>query len=123
MENEKLNEMLKSIWDGLTDEQKEKARACRTAEELTALAGKEGIELPDEVLDGIAGGYIYSYYKWGIYGKEKEYDVIEDKTGKVLATHDYSIFAEKDARARGQSDKYINADQLDRLRKTGSIGC
>jgi hypothetical protein len=52
----KLNEILKGMWDSLTDEQKEKAKACKTLDELTALAGKEGVELPDEVLDQVGGG-------------------------------------------------------------------
>ena len=51
-----MNETLKSIYASLTDEQKEKAKACKTLEELAALAAKEGIELPDESLDGVAGG-------------------------------------------------------------------
>ena len=55
--DEKLNAALKGIYDSLTDEQKEKAKACRTMEELTALAAKEGIELPEEALDMVAGGY------------------------------------------------------------------
>ncbi len=54
-----LREALKGIWDSLTDEQKEKAKACKTWEELTKLAGEEGIELPDELLDAVAGGYGY----------------------------------------------------------------
>ena len=58
MEEKKLNELLKGIWDSLTDEQKEKIRACKTAQEAIALAGEEGIELPDEILDAVAGGYI-----------------------------------------------------------------
>ena len=52
----KLQEALKGIWDSLSDEQKEKAKACKTLNELTALAGKEGIELPDEALDMVSGG-------------------------------------------------------------------
>ena len=39
MENEKLNEMLAGIWDSLTDEQKEKAKECKTPDELIKLAG------------------------------------------------------------------------------------
>ena len=34
----------------------EKAEACQTTEELFALAKSEGTELPDEVLEQIAGG-------------------------------------------------------------------
>jgi len=55
----KLQEALKGIWDSLTDEQKEKAKACKTWEELSKLTGEEGIELPDELLDAVAGGYGY----------------------------------------------------------------
>ncbi|MCR5339331.1 MAG: hypothetical protein K6E75_12325 [Lachnospiraceae bacterium] len=51
-----MNEKMKAIFDGLSDELKEKAKACRNMDELTELAGKEGIELPDEVLDAVAGG-------------------------------------------------------------------
>ena len=54
--DEKLNAALKGIYDSLTDEQKAKAKACKTMDELMALAGKEGIELPDEILDVVAGG-------------------------------------------------------------------
>lgn len=54
--DDKLNAALKGIYDSLTDEQKEKSKQCKTMDELTALAAKEGIELPDEVLDAVAGG-------------------------------------------------------------------
>ena len=52
----KLTETLKGIWGSLTDEQKEKAKACKTLDELAALAGREGMELPDEALDMVSGG-------------------------------------------------------------------
>ena len=54
--DDKMNAALKGIYDSLTDEQKEKAKACKTMDELTALAAKDGIELPDEVLDAVSGG-------------------------------------------------------------------
>ena len=47
---------LESRYNNLSDEVKEKARACRTPEEIVALARKEGFELTDEELEGIAGG-------------------------------------------------------------------
>ena len=56
MENEKLNRMLEELWDSLTDEQKAKAKECESADELVELAGKEGIELPDEMLEAVSGG-------------------------------------------------------------------
>ena len=39
----------------LTPEQMEKAKACKDASELIALATAEGIELSDQELDGLAG--------------------------------------------------------------------
>ena len=56
MENEKLKTMLGELWESLTDEQKEKARACKTVDELLKLAGEEKIELPDDMLDAVSGG-------------------------------------------------------------------
>ena len=40
----------------LTPEQMDKAKACKTAEELIALAKAEGVELSDEQLEMISGG-------------------------------------------------------------------
>jgi hypothetical protein len=43
-------------FEDLTPELQEKAKACKSPEELLALAKREGIELSDEQLEGIAGG-------------------------------------------------------------------
>ena len=79
MENEKTVELLKGIWENLTDEQKEKVKACRSMDELTALAGEERIELPDELLNASAGGYYKkvpkSFDAWNIY---------DDKTDQCI---------------------------------------
>ncbi len=40
----------------LTPELQEKARACKTPEELLALAKEEGVELTEEQLEAVAGG-------------------------------------------------------------------
>ena len=40
----------------MTPELQEKAKACKTPEEMLALAKAEGIELTEEQLDGIAAG-------------------------------------------------------------------
>ena len=39
-----------------TAEQLEKAKACKSMEELVALFAEEGVELTDEQLEKIAGG-------------------------------------------------------------------
>ena len=44
-------------FEDLTPEQKEKARACKTPEEILALAKAEGYELSDEELEGVSGGW------------------------------------------------------------------
>ena len=54
--DEKMKELIKGIYGHLTDEQKEKAKACKTMDELMTLAGEWGIELPDEALDAVSGG-------------------------------------------------------------------
>lgn len=43
-------------FEDLTPEQKYKALACKTPEELLALAQKEGYELTDDELESISGG-------------------------------------------------------------------
>ena len=60
MDNKELNELLEKAIASLTDEQKEKAKACKTVEELTEMLTEAGVELSDELLDAVAGGfYIY----------------------------------------------------------------
>ena len=49
----------------LTEEQRAKAKACETPEELLALAREEGYELSDEELEGVSGG-------WGTCGCKGE---------------------------------------------------
>ena len=44
-------------YEDLSAELKEKAKACANAEELIALASQEGIELSDEQLESISGGF------------------------------------------------------------------
>ena len=46
-------------YEDLTEEQKAKARECKTPEDILALAQQEGYELSDEELDsaGVAGGW------------------------------------------------------------------
>ena len=47
---------LKDIYANLTDDQKAQLKECKSGKEVLELAQKEGIELPDEALDAIAGG-------------------------------------------------------------------
>ena len=56
MDESRKDEMIEALGAGLTEEQKEKAERCRTAEELEEFLDKENIELPDELLEKAAGG-------------------------------------------------------------------
>ncbi len=114
MENEKLNELLKNVWDSLTDEQKEKAKACKTPDELLKLAGEEGIELPDEALDAAAGGYIY-FHKDN--APNIGWEIIDDTTGKTVNLRSNAYDAAGAAQAAGLSTTEINWDQVQKLRK------
>ena len=48
--------MKKELLKGLTDEQSSRVKACKSHEELLALAKEEGVELTDEQLNSISGG-------------------------------------------------------------------
>jgi len=117
--DEKLDAVLKGIYDSLTDEQKEKAKVCKSMDELTALANNEGIELPDEVLNAIAGGYLY-------YGKD--WEVIDDKTGYRVGfpTSDKQEALDL-ARSKGLSTEEISLDRVNQIRadyqKKNQSGC
>ena len=51
---------LESIYEGLTDEQKERARACKTPEDMLALVKETGIVLTDEEVEAVSGGGMWS---------------------------------------------------------------
>ena len=57
MDENRMKEVIKSIYDGLTDEQKEKAKACENPDDLMKLLDEWGMELPDELVAIISGGY------------------------------------------------------------------
>lgn len=48
--------MREELLQSLTPEQRGKARACRSYEELLALAKEEGVELTIDQLEAVAGG-------------------------------------------------------------------
>ena len=49
--------MDKNLLKGLTNEQIEKVKQCKNAEEILALAKKEGVELTEEQLAAVNGGF------------------------------------------------------------------
>jgi len=55
--------MKKELFEGLTEEQIAKVRACKNGDELLALAKAEGVELSNEQLEAISGGGCFSSFK------------------------------------------------------------
>ena len=110
----KVLQAIKGVYDSLTDEQKEKAKACKTNDELLKLAGEEGIELPDEVMDAVAGGYIY-FHKDN--APNIGWEIIDDTTGKTVNLRSNAHDAAGAAEAAGLSTTEISWDQVQKLRK------
>ena len=48
--------MRKGLLKGLTEEQIKKVEACKSSEEILALAQSEGVQLSDEQLEAVSGG-------------------------------------------------------------------
>ena len=53
--------MRAELLKGLTEEQIAKIKACKSQEEMLALAKQEGIELTDEQLEAVSGGSACGY--------------------------------------------------------------
>ena len=47
-------------FSNISPELREQAKACKSSEELLALTESEGIELSDEQLDAVVGGFDWS---------------------------------------------------------------
>ena len=116
----KLEELLKDIWGSLTDEQKEKMKERKSWDEMMSYAGKENIELPDELLDAVSGGYILPEYN------EQEdrwtYFVINDNNGNQEGGYYVLEWAQDAAREKGFSTDFITHEEYHNLRDKHS-GC
>ena len=54
---EVMNQIPEELRDQVTPELLEQAKQCETQEEAIALLTESGLEIPDEVLENVAGGY------------------------------------------------------------------
>ena len=55
-----MNEKYEKYIKDLSPELQEKARACKTTEELNAFLAENDLEMPQEVLEMVAGGGCFS---------------------------------------------------------------
>lgn len=52
--------MREELLKGLTEEQKNKVRECKSSEEILALAKAEGVTLTEEQLEAVSGGMCHT---------------------------------------------------------------
>ena len=77
MEKEELEALVNGILESLTPEQREKLKGCTSLEEVLGLASEEGVELPAELLEAVAGGRI-------TYIGDKNWGVVNDRNDLVI---------------------------------------
>jgi len=73
--------MKEELLKGLTPEQVEKVKACKSQEELLKIAKEEGIELTDEQLEVVNGGFFCSAAEVQCPNCHAEGDDIEECAG------------------------------------------
>lgn len=61
---------IQQLFNDLSPEMQERARACRTNEELLQLAAEEDVEIPMEALKNVAGGCSKNVMRWENCGSE-----------------------------------------------------
>lgn len=114
-----LEQTLIEIYDSLTDNQKARVKECKTSEELLAFAAQESIELPDKVLEAVAGGLLFE--DTDLYGKTR-YRVFNDKTGMPMSDWTYSeAEARQKAAKLGQSTQWIDYGKLATMQRKSRV--
>ena len=75
--------MKKELLKGLNEKQIAKVKACKSQDELLALAKEEGVELTDEQLSAVSGGGCFSTNKCPNCGSNDYKKIeIEEKVDK-----------------------------------------
>ena len=114
-----MNDNIKELWGSLTDEQKEKLSKM-TFDDITKIAEDNGIEIPDELLDSVAGGYVFDPNHENFWDTPR-WEVIDDWTGEVLKSGLYEEDAKKAAKELGQSTDEIQWKTLNEIRDYARI--
>ena len=82
--DEKTKEKFDKFGAELTDEQKEKLQKCNSLDEFVEFLGKEGIEIPDELLDSVAGGVVAPESLESIERTLRRSDLSEETIGYLM---------------------------------------
>ena len=100
--------MKEELLKGLNEEQIAKVKACKSQEEMLALAKEEGFELTDEQLEAVSGGSCGdSVVYFGFFTKPIQRNL------RTLQSHRRTNLSDK--KRRGRSCRYVYRD----LRKEG----
>ena len=84
--------------------------------ELQEMADTEGIELSDDELDGVAGGYIY-HDEGDAAAHRKEAFYVLDDAGEVVMRLDSLERAEHWAQNLRTSSRILSADEFEKMRR------
>ena len=114
-----MNDNIKELWGSLTDEQRETLKNW-SGDDLLKFAGENGIEIPDELLDSVAGGYVFDPNHENFWDTPR-WEVIDDWTGEVLKSGLYEEDAKKAAKELGQSTDEIQWKTLNEIRDYARI--
>ena len=84
------------------------------------MADAEIVELSDDVLDSIAGGYVYHDAGDSAAHRQEAYYVVDD-AGKIVMRLDDVGVAKHWAGNLRTSQRLISADEFEQLRRTGKL--
>ena len=84
--------------------------------EFFDLASSEGVELSDEVLDSITGGYVYHDVGDAESHRKEAYYVLDD-SGKIIMKLNDMGAAKHWADNLRTSPRFINTDEFEQLRR------
>ena len=82
--NERVTTMRKELLKGLTEEQIKKVEACKSSEEILALAKAEGVQLSDEQLEAVSGGGCSHSVKCPDCGSKNVKEISKNVKGKPI---------------------------------------
>ena len=112
-----MEDILARIREKLSDELKDAFAGCMTLKDAISFCEAHHVSLPEELMDSVSGGYIYSK---GI-DPQYHWEVINDETGDVMARLDSRRKAKDVAKGLGQSTRELSVKELERLREEGVV--